>query len=824
MANLAKIIPMSQYRDSSGTSQVDQQSKELEKKSLDVNEKLVKTSEKLATNLEKLALAVRGGGIKSSGAGEVNYKQGGTFDQRTVKDQFKDGLLGRKGSDGKRDPFDQDSLKYKLGSVRGLGKSVFGMKDDSFFGNLAGRREDKLKRADTLMKMNPQMKNLKQFGGDDEKVRQYYIKQHEEKFAPAQAKTQAEKYKMDSLMASGISEEELGKSIGGKRQKKALETAQAEELSVDKFRKQEVKGVLGGMAASVAGPAASEMPSNVIPFPSKGDGGDVLGGAKETELENLRLMNTQNELFSNVQENTAAFPIYLEEWREEKTRIAKADAELLAAVKAGGSGSSIGDVADSAMDMLGKGGKKAGKVGKIGGIASKAGSLLQGASKFAGPAAAIASVGAGAYTAYSGYTGANEKLAKGEITAEEATVEKGGAIGEGTGMAVGGTVGALKGAAVGAAIGSVVPVLGTAVGGLIGAAVGGLGGSFLGGKAGSFLGETGGKIVNAFSGPNPDKSGAAAKTETLANAPNTQTAPKEAEVKFSRAKVQQEKIGGHTIAGYESGYNLSGKKEDVDEAMKQWDAFGKAESANDAAAMDDAAKKFIAIAKKIESPEYKAKMREISDRQNKGKKKESEGKGKEQAAAATATPKAEAAQAASATATASSPKADAAKPAAAKPAGGSVTTKTEKIQIAGDDFVAGSPLSDKQMRAISMKKMMDKDNKYPYPAEVEAQYAKQKPEFDTANKKMEADALASGKKGFDEGAVKPANAPTSSKAVDSFSKDVATAKEGQGGTQVNSTNTVSQTNVQQRTTTAIKPPIRNNDSSLSKYNDSKYAF
>ena len=254
--------------------------------------------------------------------------------------------------------------------------------------------------------------------------------------------------------------------------------------------------------------------------------------------------------------------------------------------------------------------------------------------------------------------------------------------------------------------------------------------------------------------------------------------------------------------------------------MKQWDAFGKAESAGDAAAMDAAAQKFIAIAKKIESPEYKAKMREISDRQNKGKKKESEGKGKEKSAAATATPKAEAAQAASATATASStPKA-----AAAKPAGGSVTTKTEKLQIAGDDFVAGSPLSDKQMRAIGMKKMMDKDNKYPYPAEVEAQYAKQKPEFDTANKKMEADALASGKKGFDEGAVKPANAPTASKAVDSFSKDVATAKEGQGGTQVNSTNSISQTNVQQKTTTAIKQPIRNNDSSLSKYNDSKYAF
>ena len=822
MANLAKIIPMSQYRDSSGTSQVDQQSKELEKKSLDVNEKLVKTSEKLATNLEKLALAVRGGAIQSSGAGDINYKQGGTFDQRTVKDQFKDGLLGRKGSDGKRDPFDQDSVKYKLGSVRGLGKSIFGMKDDSFFGNLAGRREDKLKRADTLMKMNPQMKNLKQFGGDDEKVRQYYIKQHEEKFAPAQAKTQAEKYKMDSLMASGISEEEFGKSIGGKRQKKALETAQAEELSVDKFRKQEVKGVLGGMAASVAGPAASEMPSNVIPFPSQSSGssGGGFGSDKESTLENNRLMVTQNDMMSGMKENTAAFPIYLEEWREENKEVVKRHEQLIQAIAAGGTGGSGSGIMDMAGDMLGKGGK-GGMMGKAGGLLKGAGGALM---RNAGPLAAAAAVIGGGVTAYQGYTGANEKLAKGEITAEEATVEKGGALGEGAGQAVGGAVGALKGAAVGAAIGSVVPVLGTAVGGLIGAAVGGLGGSFLGGKAGSFLGETGGKIVNAFSGPNPDKSGAAAKTETLANAPNTQTAPKEVEpVKFGRADLKQEKIGGQVITGYEKGFKASGLKEDVDEALKHWDAFGKAESAGDAAAMDDAAQKFIAIAKKLESPEYKAKMREISDRQNKGKKKESEGKdgkgkGTEKAAAATATPKAEAAKTTSATAPSTTP-------AAAKPAGGSVTTKTEKLQIAGEDFVPGSPLTDKQMRAVSMKKLMDKDNKYPYPSEVETQYAKQKPEFEAANKKMEAEALASGKKGFDEGAgVKPANKPSGSNAVDSFSKDVAQAKEGQGGTQVNSTNTVSQTNVQQRTTTAIKPPIRNNDSSLSKYNDSKYAF
>jgi len=57
---------------------------------------------------------------------------------------------------------------------------------------------------------------------------------------------------------------------------------------------------------------------------------------------------------------------------------------------------------------------------------------------------------------------------------------------EGYGGAAGGLAGALAGGAAGAAIGSVVPVIGTAIGGLIGAALGGLGGESLGG----FLGKS----------------------------------------------------------------------------------------------------------------------------------------------------------------------------------------------------------------------------------------------------------------------------------------------------------------------------------------------
>lgn len=157
---------------------------------------------------------------------------------------------------------------------------------------------------------------------------------------------------------------------------------------------------------------------------------------------------------------------------------------------------------------LGRGALSAGK-----GVLKFAGSR---AGMIAGGALAI---GAGAYTAYKGYTGAEEekqtglqeieaKQQAGEITPEEAeaqkkqlgeaTVEKkSGAVGEGTGMAVGAIGGMKAGAALGATIGSIVPGAGTAVGAGIGALAGGALGAFAGSKAGKVVGEYGGKAINA---------------------------------------------------------------------------------------------------------------------------------------------------------------------------------------------------------------------------------------------------------------------------------------------------------------------------------------
>ena len=126
---------------------------------------------------------------------------------------------------------------------------------------------------------------------------------------------------------------------------------------------------------------------------------------------------------------------------------------------------------------------KGNKKGKGGRFARGAKGLLKGAARFGGPAAAIAGVGMGIYTAVSGSREAEAMADAGQLTAEEEQVAKGEAIGEGAG----GAGGALAGAAAGAAIGSVVPFVGTAIGGIIGGAIGYFGGSWLGKKAGGAI-------------------------------------------------------------------------------------------------------------------------------------------------------------------------------------------------------------------------------------------------------------------------------------------------------------------------------------------------
>lgn len=95
-----------------------------------------------------------------------------------------------------------------------------------------------------------------------------------------------------------------------------------------------------------------------------------------------------------------------------------------------------------------------------------------------------ATIGLGAYDAYTASEEIDAAVAAGEMDAAAASEAKGEAIGS----AAGGAGGALAGAAAGAAIGSVVPVIGTAIGGIAGGLLGYYGGDWLGGKAGAAIG------------------------------------------------------------------------------------------------------------------------------------------------------------------------------------------------------------------------------------------------------------------------------------------------------------------------------------------------
>lgn len=168
-----------------------------------------------------------------------------------------------------------------------------------------------------------------------------------------------------------------------------------------------------------------------------------------------------------------------------------------------------------ALSALGRGAKAAGR-----GALSLGGTVAKFAGSGAGKAlGAAAAVGMGAYTAYTGYTAAEDskqakleevqaKVDAGELTPEQAagmrkeigntaTVEKSGAVGEGTGMAGGAIAGGLAGAKLGATIGTFVggPV-GTAVGAGIGTLAGGAIGAFGGTKLGQAAGEKVGEGIN----------------------------------------------------------------------------------------------------------------------------------------------------------------------------------------------------------------------------------------------------------------------------------------------------------------------------------------
>lgn len=235
----------------------------------------------------------------------------------------------------------------------------------------------------------------------------------------------------------------------------------------------------------------------------------------ELTKENNTILNEQLTELKKISAALApATPADLPEGRL-KPSPASAAAEEGGGIGIGDALSGIGGLAKKAGGALARGASAVGKGAlSLGGTVAKfAGS---GAGRMLGAAAAV---GLGAYTAYKGYSAAEDskqsklddvqaKVDAGQITTEQAalerkeigntaTVEKSAAVGEGTGMAGGAIAGGMAGAKLGATIGTFVggPV-GTAVGAGIGTIAGGALGAFAGTKAGKAVGEYAGEGIN----------------------------------------------------------------------------------------------------------------------------------------------------------------------------------------------------------------------------------------------------------------------------------------------------------------------------------------
>ena len=213
------------------------------------------------------------------------------------------------------------------------------------------------------------------------------------------------------------------------------------------------------------------------------------------------------------------------------------------AAAAGGLGAVAGvtPVFVTNMPVGGLGGALPGGSRRAGGRVGRLGRMGGGLKLLGRAAAPLALVG--------GALSIGSTLADSSLTGQEKATGIGGDLG--------GIGGALGGAAAGAAIGSVVPVIGTAVGGIVGSIIGGMGGSWLGGKAGSAL----------AGGNSSDAMNSAIKSATAKSSPpTTATQQPPVAVRFEQTFVQQPGQSATELAT-----NVrAAVRDEMDRIMAQW--------------------------------------------------------------------------------------------------------------------------------------------------------------------------------------------------------------------------------------------------------------
>jgi hypothetical protein len=427
-------------------------SKEIKSKQeeLKSNEKLLDSHKKLTTNIEKLTKTISDSVLgknkaKADRAEDIAGKQ--KLDYRGIGQQFKEKIMGRGG-----DKFDTNSLRYKLGSLRGLARTTGLVSEGGFIDNKLAVREERLRTATRMTEANAGMENLKQFGSKAA-VEQYYQRRGQDTIK-ARAGLQSEEYNREKYREAGISDEEYERTTGGRQQVKKLAEAGQAVINVDPRLQGEKKGDI-----RFAGPDEDKL------------------NVSEEEDSQLKAIESASEPTEELISIT----------KVEIERKTKADADLLEAIKGieTAGGGALSDIASAASSI---GGKKAGV-----GMLAKAGTFLAGNAGAITGGASILAGGVAAYKGYSDYNEADEQVKSGAITEDEGDIKKTGAAGTG----IGGVGGALVGGKAGAAIGTLIfPGVGTAIGGALGAGIG----AFAGSKAGKGIGEWGSKTYKSLTG------------------------------------------------------------------------------------------------------------------------------------------------------------------------------------------------------------------------------------------------------------------------------------------------------------------------------------
>lgn len=390
------------------------QQKQEEKKS---GQHLLESNKKLTTNIEKLTKTISDSILgkskaKADRAEEIAGKQ--KLDYRGIGQQFKEKIMGRGG-----DKWDPNSLRYKLGSLRGLAQTTGLVKEGGFIDNKLAVREERLRTATRMAEANSTMTNLGPKGnktfGSKAAVEQYYQRRGQD-VIKARAGLQTEEYNREKYREAGISDEEYERTTGGRQQMKKLAEAGQAVIDVDPRLQGEKKG-----AIKFAGPDDDKL------------------NVSEEEASQLKAIETASAPIEELINIT----------KVENERKAKADTDLLEAVKGietsgGGALSAVGDIASGLTGGKGKAiGRGAKYLSKVGGI----GKLAKG-------------IGIGAVGALAG-----EGIQMGGDKLKEAGYEK-------TGKAVGVAGTATKYAGYGAMIGSVIPGVGTAIGAGVGGVIG----------------------------------------------------------------------------------------------------------------------------------------------------------------------------------------------------------------------------------------------------------------------------------------------------------------------------------------------------------------